>query len=126
MTDTLNDRGCNDYIESDLCKHGRLTTAYCEHCAELGVRHIVEERMQKELEENLFADYDGGNSEYYDLPPGFTYKGRQARIHDVIVAANMSWTQANIFKAAFRWEKKPNLQYNIRKILWFAKEEKDE
>lgn len=35
----------------------------------------------------------------------------------------MSWNQANIFKAAYRWDKKPDLEYNLNKIIWFAQDE---
>ena len=35
----------------------------------------------------------------------------------------MTWNQANIFKAAYRWEKKPNLLYNLEKIRFFVDDE---
>lgn len=105
---------------NNLCKHGRLTTAYCTFCAELGILHVdpitVTPTLMQEPEE------PGGDAEYYDLPPGFTYNGRPARLHDVIVACDMGWNQSNIFKAAYRWDKKPDLAYNLRKIIWYAKE----
>ena len=35
----------------------------------------------------------------------------------------MSFSQGNIFKAAYRWGKKPDLAYNLNKIIWFAEYE---
>ena len=57
---------------------------------------------------------DGGSSSYYDIPPNC--KG----LTDVIVAKEMGYSQGNIVKAAYRWAVKPNLTYNIKKIIWFA------
>jgi len=61
----------------------------------------------------------GGNASYYELPPNCS------RIQDVIVESKMTWNQANIFKAAYRWEKKPDLVYNLEKIIFFAQDELD-
>ena len=46
---------------------------------------------------------DGGSSKYYDLPQGCE------TLQDVIVKNNMQWNQANILKAAYRWDHKPDL-----------------
>jgi hypothetical protein len=63
---------------------------------------------------------DGGDyASYYELPEGCH------RIQDVIVESGMAWNQANIFKAAYRWDKKPDLEYNLRKIIFFAQDELD-
>ncbi len=62
---------------------------------------------------------DGGSSDYYELPrncQGLT---------DVIVKKDMGYSQGNIFKATYRWDKKPDLEYNLRKIIWFAQYELD-
>lgn len=59
---------------------------------------------------------DGGSSKYYDLPQGCE------TLQDVIVKNNMQWNQANILKAAYRWDHKPDLAYNLRKIIWFAED----
>ena len=56
----------------------------------------------------------GGSSDYYDLP------FRSESLQDVIEGKDMNWSQANIFKAAYRWDEKPNLEYNLEKIIWFA------
>ena len=62
---------------------------------------------------------DGGSSSYYELP-------RDCRqLQDVIWKEEMTWNQANIFKAAYRWGHKPDLEYNLRKIIWFAQDELD-
>jgi len=57
---------------------------------------------------------DGGSSSYYKLP-------RDCKeLQDVMWGQDMSFSQGNIFKAAYRWDKKPDLEYNLRKIIWFA------
>ena len=61
----------------------------------------------------------GDNASYYELPAGCH------RLHDVIVHSNMTWNQANIFKSAYRWDKKPDLEYNLRKIIFYAQDELD-
>lgn len=58
---------------------------------------------------------DGGSSAYYDLPPNCQ------TLQDVIVGKGMSYTRGNIFKAAYRWDVK-GLEYNLRKIKWFAED----
>jgi hypothetical protein len=122
--------------ETSLCPHERLTTAYCPDCAIEA--DLYQPRGLDPPEQRIkIADcvhgiridrycpmcdteqiHTGGSSSYYDLPRGAT------RLHDVIRGKNMEWTQANIFKAAYRWREKPDLQYNIEKILWFAEDEK--
>ena len=59
---------------------------------------------------------DGGSSEYYDLPPDCK------TLQDVIWQKDMNWNQANIFKAAYRWDIKPDAAYNLRKIIYFAED----
>lgn len=59
---------------------------------------------------------DGGSSDYYDLPQGCE------TLQDIIAKKDMSFTQGNIFKAAYRWDHKPDLAYNLRKIIWFAED----
>ena len=84
-----------------VCVHGLPLDKYCGCCD-------MEAGPGKKL---------GGSSDYYDLPPDCT------RLHDIIVKRDMHWSQANIFKAAYRWDIKPDLEYNLRKIIWFAEEE---
>jgi len=61
---------------------------------------------------------DGGdNASYYELPKGCE------RVQDLIIAMDMSWNQANILKSCIRWDKKPDKEYNLRKIIFFAKDE---
>jgi hypothetical protein len=57
---------------------------------------------------------NGGSSDYYNLPFGCE------SLQDVIEGKDMNWSQANIFKAAYRWDEKPNLIYNLEKIVWFG------
>ena len=40
----------------------------------------------------------------------------------MIEAYDMDFTRGNILKAVIRWEKKPDLKYNLEKIIWFAKD----
>lgn len=62
---------------------------------------------------------NGGSSSYYELPPDCD------TLQDIIVKQEMSFTQGNIFKAAYRWDKKPDLEYNLNKIIWFAQDALD-
>ena len=62
---------------------------------------------------------DGGSSSYYELP-----KDCQ-QLQDIISGEGMTFSQGNIFKATYRWDKKPDLEYNLRKIIWFAQYELD-
>ena len=78
----------------DKCKH-QIPLGYCPQCRILAT---------------------GGSSDYYDLPPNCK------TLQDVIEGKNMNWSQANIFKAAYRWDIKPDLRYNLEKILWFGKD----
>lgn len=57
---------------------------------------------------------DGGSSAYYDLPPNCQ------TLQDIIVKQGMDFTRGNIFKAVYRWDVKPGLEYNLRKIQWFV------
>jgi len=59
----------------------------------------------------------GASSSYYELPRDCQ------QLQDVISGQNMSFSQGNIFKAAYRWGKKPDLEYNLNKIIWFAEYE---
>ena len=60
---------------------------------------------------------DGGFSSYYELPPNCI------QVQDIISGQDMTFSQGNIFKAAYRWDKKPDLIYNLNKIIWFAQYE---
>jgi hypothetical protein len=59
---------------------------------------------------------DGGSSDYYRIPEF------AEELDDLIVAKNMPWHVANIFKACYRWgEKEGNdHEYEANKIQWFA------
>ena len=58
----------------------------------------------------------GADASYYELPPNCH------RLYDVIAAKDMKWDQGNIFKAAYRWDEKPDLIYNLEKIIFHAQE----
>ncbi|KKK65438.1 hypothetical protein LCGC14_2974130 [marine sediment metagenome] len=59
---------------------------------------------------------NGGSSDYYTLPSDCQ------TLQDIIVKQGMDFTQGNIFKACYRWDKKPSKEYNLRKIIWFAED----
>ena len=123
-------------IESKLCKHGdRLTTAYCEDCAleaeiyrpNTKIDWDGPDDFKPTALEQMCADYgrfsDGGSSSYYDLPRG--PNGELPKTLHVIIlwwddGRGMGWSQSNIFKASFRWHIKPDLMYNLKKILWYG------
>ena len=66
----------------------------------------------------MSADYrlsnSGADASYYEIPPNCS------RLYDIIVANDMKWDQGNIFKAAYRWGDKPDLIYNLEKIIFHA------
>ena len=65
------------------------------------------------------SDNNGGSSYYYELPPDCQ------TLQDIIVKQDMGFTQGNIFKACYRWDEKPNLEYNLNKIKWFCEDALD-
>ena len=103
-----------------LCEHGRLTTAYCGDCALLAEIYIPNKQIDWDSLEKTWVElpdkHTGGSSDYYDLPPGCT------RLYDIMWKKDMGVDQENIFKAAYRWDIKPDLIYNLRKIIFFATE----
>ena len=58
----------------------------------------------------------GGSSSYYELPPDCK------TLQDIIVKKGMDLTRGKIFKAADRWDRKPDLEYNLNKIKWFCED----
>jgi len=56
----------------------------------------------------------GASSSYYELPPNCE------QLLDIIVAKDMRFIQGEIFKAIYRWDAKPDLEYNLRKIKYFS------
>jgi len=92
------------------CTHGIRIDRHCGCCdmeCEPGKRDVEGLEVKKS---------GGGSSDYYDLPPDCT------RLYDIMVKKSMCVDQQNIFKAAYRWDIKPDLGYNLRKIIWFANE----
>lgn len=71
------------------------------------------------IHEFLKEENNGGSSSYYELPEDC------GTLQDIIVKQEMDFTQGNIFKAAYRWDKKPDLEYNLNKIIWFAQDALD-
>ena len=70
----------------------------------------------KVIEDSIEMQNNGGDSSYYEIPPDCK------TLQDIIVKQEMSFTQGNIFKACYRWDKKPDLEYNLNKIKWFAQD----
>jgi len=56
----------------------------------------------------------GASSSYYEIPPNCN------QLLDIIVAKDMGFIQGELFKAVYRWNAKPDLEYNLRKIIFFA------
>ena len=120
-----------------LCPHGRHTGAVCLDC------NLEADIYQPKFPDPLTDEFDnqidwsgpeadeawkrvvvdclhtGGSSDYYDLPPDCT------RLYDVMVAKKMEVDQENIFKAAYRWDIKPDLLYNLWKIKFYVDERLD-
>ena len=58
---------------------------------------------------------NGGDTDYYKVPPG------ASMLQDLIEYKNMSWNQANIFKAAYRLgDSHSSVERDLNKIIWFA------
>ena len=69
--------------------------------------NIIEEAIERD-------ESGGGSSKYYELPPN------ARELDDLIVAKNMPWYIANIFKACYRWGEKNSHQYEADKIEWMS------
>ena len=58
---------------------------------------------------------NGGDTDYYKVPSG------ASMLQDLIEYKNMSWSQANIFKAAYRLgDSHSSVERDLNKIIWFA------
>lgn len=64
---------------------------------------------------------DGGSSSYYAIPAA------AVDLLDLIEFKNMNFAVGNIFKASYRLGEKEgtDLQYDLRKIIFFAQRELD-
>lgn len=58
---------------------------------------------------------NGGDTDYYKVPSG------ASMLQDLIEYKDMSWNQANIFKAAYRLgDSHSSVERDLNKIIWFA------
>ncbi len=59
---------------------------------------------------------NGGDTDYYKVPPN------AEMLQDLIEYKDMSWNQANIFKATYRLKDNTHsdLDRELNKIIWFA------
>ena len=58
---------------------------------------------------------NGGDTDYYKVPFG------ASMLQDLIEYKDMSWNQANIFKAAYRLgDSHSSVERDLNKIIWFA------
>ena len=59
---------------------------------------------------------NGGTTDYYAVP------SNAETLQDLIEYKNMSWSQGNIFKAAYRLtdESHSTAERDLNKIIWFA------
>lgn len=63
----------------------------------------------------LTNNNNGGDTDYYKVPPG------ASMLQDLIEYKDMSWNQANIFKAAYRLgDSHSSVERDLNKIIWFA------
>lgn len=64
---------------------------------------------------NPFTNNNGGDTDYYKVPSG------ASMLQDLIEYKDMSWNQANIFKAAYRLgDSHSSVERDLNKIIWFA------
>ena len=58
---------------------------------------------------------NGEDTDYYKVPSG------ASMLQDLIEYKDMSWNQANIFKAAYRLgDSHSSVERDLNKIIWFA------
>lgn len=71
------------------------------------------------MSSQLKVKSNGGSSSYYKLP------SESKELDDLIIAKNMPWHIANIFKACYRYGEKAgqDKKYDATKILWFITKE---
>lgn len=63
----------------------------------------------------LTNNNNGGDTDYYKVPSG------ASMLQDLIEYKDMSWNQANIFKAAYRLgDSHSSVERDLNKIIWFA------
>ena len=78
---------------------------------------IKTDKLPLRAHNNLMTVHTGGSSDYYTLPTNCH------ELLDIIVKKDMGFLQGEIFKAAYRWDVKPDLEYNLRKLIYFAEYE---
>ena len=76
-------------------------------------QHNLERAQHNNLEIAQPKD-SGAYASYYELPRNCQL------LLDIIVKRGMCFIQGEIFKACYRWDKKPDLIYNLEKIIFFA------
>lgn len=82
---------------------------------------LAEIRAEQAIKPMLVEDIptsnnNGGQTDYYDIPEG------SETLQDLIEYKDMSWSQGNIFKAAYRLkdDSHSSQERDLNKIIWFA------
>jgi hypothetical protein len=75
-------------------------------------------RLYESVDSNQ-SDNNGGSTSYYELPNG------ASELQDLIEHNNMSWNQANVFKAMYRYGRCGHSDQirDVNKCIWFLKRE---
>jgi hypothetical protein len=108
--------------ELEMCPHGRHIGAVCLECGEgiigcatrAAEAAATEVAVALEYAEEVEVKESGADGGYYVLPK------KCKQLQDIIYHKQMGFERGNIFKAAYRWDVKPDLPYNLEKIIWFA------
>ena len=118
MDDSLKRKSSKLLRDFSWCKHGNATglCPECKHGNATGICPECQQRLDCGMADQTPVN-NGGNASYYELPTG------AKQLQDLL--RDMTWNQANIMKAVYRWDKKPYLEYNLRKIIFFAQDELD-
>lgn len=102
-------------------EHERLVEMRSEYFSDNGMygsdAEVIAYCISKyHTQEDTTATNNGGATSYYDLPPNST------TLQDLMEYKDMTWNQANIFKAAYRLrdETHSSMERDLNKIIWFA------
>lgn len=105
-----------DAIKDAMCKHGYTTVDMCPRCSgtDRNEMKIVEEYLKESIRNNVDIAVTGDNNPYYE----FNDATCMADLTD-----NMSFNRGCILKAVLRWDEKESKEYNLQKIIYYARRE---
>ena len=114
---------CNRTNDDYDCS-GDRDKDYCTACPSFIMDYKFKELGKADQVDH--ADGNGGSA-----PKQYEFKEKPSQLQDLIEVKNMNFARANIFKGAWRidydanpvTQRKLTPEYNLNKIIWFAKRE---